>query len=145
VKGVLAPDHIPKNKYQLRILGFPPITFTAVGGLEEELETVDLPDRTAASGGNTKYVEFTARMPTHHVTERIALENWFAQCQDPVPPAYKKIGTLVKQSLSNIGSVSYMLHGLFICKRATQDLEMENEGELDEIEWTFKADRIIAR
>lgn len=145
MKGVLAPDHIPKNKYQLRVTGLPPITFTAVSGLEEELETVDLPDRTTASGGNTKPIEFTARMPTHHVTERIAMENWFSECQDPVPESYKKIGTLIKQSISSLASVSYMLHGLYVCKRSTQDLEMENEGELDEIEWTFKADQIFPR
>jgi len=145
VKGVLAPDHIPKNKYQLLIRGLPPITFTAVAGLEEELEAVDLPDRTKASGGNTKPIEFTARMPTHHVTERIAMETWFRECQDPVLPSYKKIGTLVKQSISSLATVSYMLHGLFLTKRGTQDLEMENEGELDEIEWTLSADQIIPR
>ena len=89
MKGVLAPDHIPKNKYELRVRGLPPITFTAVSGLEEELDKVDLPDRTGASGGNTKNGEFTARMPTHHTTERIALEAWFAECQDPVPRTYK--------------------------------------------------------
>lgn len=145
MKGVLAPDHIPKNKYQLLVRGLPPITFTAVSGLEEELETVDLPDRTAASGGNTKPIEFTARMPTHHATERVAMEAWFSECQDPVALSYKKIGTLVKLSISSLASVSYMLHGLFVCKRSTQDLEMENEGELDEIEWTFKADQITPR
>lgn len=145
MKGVLAPDHIPRNKYQLLIAGMPPITFTFVSGLEEELEAVDLPDRTKASGGNTKPIEFTARMPTHHVTERIAMENWFAQCQDPVLPSYKKIGTLVKQSISSLASVSYVLQGLFLTKRGTQDQEMENEGELDEIEWTMSADRIFPR
>lgn len=145
MKGVIAPDHIPKNKYQLLVSGLPPITFTAVGGLEEELETVDLPDRTRASGGNTKPVEFTVRMPTHHVTERIAMENWYAECQDPVLPTYKKVGTLVKQSISSLATVAYILQGLFVSKRATQDLEMENEGELDEIEWTMSADQIFTR
>jgi hypothetical protein len=145
VKGVLAPDHIPRNKYQLRVRGLPPITFTFVGGLEEELETVDLPDRTTASGGNTKPVTFTVRMPTHHVTERVAMENWFTECQDPVPRSYKKVGTLIKQSISSLASVTYMLHGLYISKRTTQDQEMENEGELDEIEWEMKADRLIPR
>lgn len=145
MKGVLAPDHIPKNKYQLMIRGLPPITFTAISGLEEELETVDLPDRTAASGGHTKYIEFTARMPTHHAAERQALENWFVECQDPVPQSYKKTATLLKQSISSLAQASYLMQGLFVCKRVTQDLEMENEGELDEIEWTFKCDVITPR
>ena len=145
MKGSIQPDHIPKNKYQLIIMGLPPITFTKVSGLEEELETVDLPDRTTASGGNTKAVEFTASMPTHHTSERIALENWYVQCRDPVSPAYKHVGSLVKQSLTGINLVTYVLQGLYPCKRSTPDVEMSNEGELDEIEWTFKADQIFAR
>ena len=145
MKGVLAPDHIPKNKYTLRVLGLPPITFTAVGGLEEELETVDLPDRTRASGGNTKPIEFTVRVPTHHVVERIAMENWYQEGKDPVLPTYKKVGTLTKRSLSNIAFVSYIITGLFISDRKTQDLEMENEGELDEIEYTLSGDNVGTR
>ena len=145
MKGSIQPDHIPKNKYVLTIIGLPPITFTKVSGLEEELETVDLPDRTVASGGNTKAVEFTVSMPTHHTPERIAMENWNLQCRDPVAPNYKKIGTLVKQSLTGINMVSYTLQGLFVKKRSTPDVEMSNEGELDELEWTMSADQIFAR
>lgn len=145
MKGAIFPDHIPKNKFQLIVAGLPSITFVQVSGLEEELETVDLPDRTTASGGNTKAIEFTARMPTHHTPERIALENWFAQCRDPVDPTYKKVGTLVKQSITGMNSVSYILQGMYPSKRSTPDLEMTNEGEEDELEWTFKADQIFPR
>lgn len=145
MKGSIQPDHIPKNKYVLSFMGLPPITFTKVSGLEEELDNVTLPDRTQASGGNTKAGEFTASMPTHHTPERNALENWNIQCRDPVSPAYKKTGTLTKQSLTGMNTVSYILQGCFISKRSTPDVEMSNEGELDEIEWTFKFDQIIAR
>jgi len=75
MKGVIHPDHIPRNKYQLLVDGMPDFTFLNVGNLEEELETVDLPDRTTASGGNTKPIEFTASIPTHHSEERIAMES----------------------------------------------------------------------
>lgn len=145
MKGAIQPDHIPKNKYKLKVVGLPEITFTFVSGLEEELETADMPDRTSASGGNTKYTEFTVRMPTHHAAERIAMENWFTESQDPVDPGYKKVGTLFKSSISGTASVSYLLHGLYVKKRATQDLEMSNEGELDEIEWTMSCDQIFPR
>ena len=140
MKGTIYPDHIPRNKFKLIIQGLPPITFTKVAGLEEELDTVDLPDRTTASGGRTKPLEFTASMPTHHAVERNALEGWFQEGQDPVLPSYKKTGTLVKESLSRIQRVAYLLVGMYPSKRGTADMEMDNDGELDEIEWTFKAD-----
>ena len=145
MKGAIQADHIPKNKYKLKVVGLPEITFTYVGSLEEELENVDLPDRTSASGGNTKYTEFNVRHPTHHVAERIAMENWFTEGQDPVSPNYKKVGTLTKQSLSSMASASYLLQGLYVCKRVTPDLEMANEGELDELEWTMRCDQIFPR
>ena len=145
MKGAIQPDHIPKNKYILKVVGLPTITFTFVGALEEELEKVTLPDRTNASGGNTKPTEFNVRHPTHHIAERIAMENWFVEGQDPVSPTYKKVGTLTKQSLSGMAIASYLLQGLFVWKRNTQDLEMENEGELDELEWAMSVDQIFPR
>lgn len=145
MKGDIRPDHIPMNKFKLIVQGLPLITFTEVAGLEEELETVDLPDRTAASGGQTKPVEFTAKMPTHHTEQRIAMESWYEEGKDPVSPTYKKIGTLVKMSLSGAQTVSYIMNGLFVCKRNTPDLDMSNEGEMDQIEWTLKADSLIPR
>jgi len=145
VKGAIQPDHIPKNKYKLKVVGLPEITFTFVGSLEEELEKVDMPDRTAASGGNTKSTEFNVRHPTHHIAERIAMENWFTEGQDPVSPTYKKVGTLTKISISGTAIASYTLQNLFVWKRVTSDLEMENEGELDEIEWSMSVDQIFPR
>jgi len=145
VKGAIAPDHIPRNKYKLKVVGLPEITFTFVGSLEEELEKVDMPDRTAASGGNTKSTEFNVRHPTHHFIERIAMENWFSEGQDPVFPTYKKVGTLLKRSISGFGIATYLLQGLWVWKRVTSDLEMENEGELDELEWSMSVDQIFPR
>ena len=145
MKGVLQPDHIPQNKYALFVQGLPPIIFTAVSGLEEELDKVSLPDRTFASGGRTKEFEFTVKQPTHHTAERMAMEAWYEEGKDPVALTYKKPGTLVKQSLSGTNIVMYILQGLFVCKRNTNDLEMNNDGELDEIEWTIACDSVIAR
>ena len=145
MKGAIQPDHIPKNKYVLKIVGMPTITWTSVGSLEEELEKVLLPDRTCASGGNTKPTEFDVKHPTHHAAERIAMENWFTEGQDPVQPSYKKVGTLTKQSISGMAIAAYLLQGLFVWKRVTSDLEMENEGELDEIVWSMSVDQIFPR
>jgi len=124
------------------VAGLPPILFTEISGLEEELETVDLPDRTKASGGNTLPVEWTAMHPLHHIVEETALELWFKEGQDPVSPTYKKDATLL--IFSNTGQVikTYALPGTFISKRTIPDLDKANEGEMAANEWTFNSDEV---
>jgi len=143
MKGRVKPDHMPVNKFQLFVAGMPPIEFITISGIEEELQTVDLPDRTTASGGNTAPVEFTATTMMHHSIERNALELWFKEGQDPVSPLYKKVGTLIIKSLTNAKQTVYTLVGLYVSKRATPDLDMANEGDAAIIEWTLKADDMI--
>lgn len=144
MKSVLLPDHIPMNKFELIVVGAPgPLRFTTVAGLTQELQTVDLPDRTKASGGNLTSVEFTASHPKHHVVEDAFLESWFLEGQDPVSPTYKKAGNLVVKSLSGLIVKGYTLINLFVSQRVTPDLDMANEGELFVTEWTFMADNIL--
>jgi len=143
MKGAIQGDHIPVNKYQLLVLGMPPLTFTEVSGIEEELEVAELPDRTVASGGNTKAIEFTGKLPMHHLAEQAAMELWFSSAQDPVLPTYKLPATLVHQSITGNVLRTYSLLGLFPSKRALPDLEMANEGEMAAVEWTFRADDIL--
>jgi len=144
MKGVLQPDHIPLNNYELRVRDLPTITFIEIAGLEEELENVDLPDRTAASGGHSKPIEFTATMPLHHLTEMAAMEQWFQDSHDPVAPNYKKAGTLVLTSITGLVRKSFIITGMFPCKRKTSDLDMANEGELHTVEWTFRGDDVLS-
>ena len=143
IKSVLLPDIVQVNKYQLLIVGMPPMTFTAISGIEEELDTVELPDRTVASGGRTKPVEFDVTQPAHHIIERLAMESWFSMCKDPVLPLHKRVATLLLFSQTNLMQVSYMLMGLFPSKRGLPDLEMENEGEMGTLVWTMKADEML--
>lgn len=142
MKGAILPDHMPVNKYELIVIGLPPLTFTAISGIEDELQTVTLPDQTTASGGNKLPVEFTGTVPAHH-PETIFLDAWFIEGQDPVSPGYKKIATLVLKSLSGLNLKPYPLTGLYISKRGTPDLEMENDGEMAAIVYTFKGDLMI--
>jgi len=143
MKGMILPDHIPVNNYELIVVGGPPIlTFVTFDGIPEELETVDLPDRTVASGGNTKSFETAATHPTHHAVENAYLEAWFLAAQNGVP-GYKRAATLLKKSVSGLVTKSYNLIGMFPSMRETADQEMENEGDLDVTAWTFKGDRII--
>ncbi len=144
MKGDIAPDHIPLNKYQLLVLGtaVPAFTFTEISGIEEELQVTELPDRTVASGGQTNPVEFTARSPMHHISEQAALETWYNEGKDPVDPGYKKSATLIHQSGSGAIVNTYSIVGIFCSKRGLPDLSMENEGELATNEWTFRADEV---
>lgn len=143
IKSILLPDHVQVNKYQLIVAGMPPMIFTAMSSIEEELDTVELPDRTTASGGRTKPVEFDLTQPMHHTLERLAMEGWYsAESSDPVLPTYKKVGTVLAFSQSNIIQVSYMLIGLYPFKRTLPDFELENDGELATIVWGMKADEV---
>jgi hypothetical protein len=143
IKAVIEEDHIPRNKFQLLIAGMPTITFTYVSGIEYELDTVELPDRTKSPGGNAKPVEFTARMPMHHTSERVAMEAWFEECQDPISSTAKKAGTLVTQSGTGQTTVSQSMTGLFLTKKTLPELDYTNEGEMAEIEWTLSADTVL--
>lgn len=143
MKGSVLPDHVPVNNFELMVIGQPRIYFVEVSGIEEELEVVTLPDRTQASGGNTKPGEFTAMTMMHHDIERLALEFWYKEGQDPVSPLYKKPATLIHKRLSGTSTARFALVGLFISKRVLPDLDKNNEGEAAMIEWTFKFDDII--
>jgi hypothetical protein len=143
MKGLLAADHIPINNFEMLIVGMTPMVITEVSGIEEELQTTDLPDRTSASGGNTMPVEFTAKSPMHHTVDQAQMELWFSQCQDPVSVAYKRAGTLIHKSISGETLRTFSLLGLYPTKRSLPDLDMANEGECAFVEWTFKADQVL--
>ena len=143
MKGDIQPDHIPVNKFQLIVVGLPPIHFTQLSGIEEELDVTDLPDRTKATGGNTQPVEFTAMTPLHHTVERAALEAWFQEGQDPVSPTYQKAASLIHSSIGGGSLATFSLIGLFISKRKLPDLDTANEGEMAVVEWTFNANDLL--
>ena len=144
MKGAVKADQIGLNKYELIIIGLPPLTFTAISGIEDELETPTMPDRTIRSGGNKGPVEFTADLPAHHLEQQAAMEAWFLECQDPVSPTYLKVATLLMISATGNIVKSFTLMQALCGKRATPDLEMENEGELAVITWTIKASEMIS-
>jgi len=143
MRGVLQPDHIPKNKFEFSVLGIIPITFTSVKGLEEKLDSVELPDKTRASGGRTGPSEIKCMLPAHHTAEFLALEAWFREGKDPVSPTYKKPATLNFPSISGQGGRSLSLIGVFITNRVMPDFEMKDSGEMAEIEYTFSIDELV--
>jgi len=143
MKGVIQPDHIGRNKYEMTVIGLPPIVFTSLTGLEDELQTTDLPDRTRATGGNRGMAEIVGMHPAHHQLEEAALEVWFRESQDPVSPTYKKVAALTMKSISGLTVRTFTLLGMFPRKRKLPDVEMANEGELAQVEWTFSVDDIL--
>lgn len=143
MKGTIQADHMPTNRYALTFLNFVTLTPTEISGLEDELETVELPDRTRASGGNRGPSEFTIMIPMHHTVEVVAMELWFVQSQDPVAPDYKKVGTLTHKSLTDATGRAYTLSGVFVTKRKLPDLEMAGEGEMATCEYTLSVDDIL--
>ncbi len=144
MKGVILPAHIAVNKYELVMVGLPALTAIEISGLDEELDNIELPDRTRVSGGNTKPVECTIKIPMHHVVEFAAMESWYREGQDPVSPLYKKDGSLLYKSISTIGpTVSFSLFGVFLTQRKTPDLEMKNEGDMAIVEYKMSIDFIL--
>jgi len=143
MKGAILPDHIPVNNFELLVIGLPPLTPTEVSGIEDELVTTDLPDRTKASGGERNPGEFTIMLPMHHTVEQAAMEVWFKEGQHPISPGYKKPGTLIHKSGSGNVLRTFSLLGAFASKRVLPDLEMVNEGEMATVEWTISYDDIL--
>jgi len=141
MKGAVQAGHIPVNNYELIVVGLPQILFVTISGLEDETESVDLPDRTVASGGNTKPIEFTGTTFEHHIAERAALEIWRLEGIDPVSPLYKKVGNIIKRDIHGVIKSTQTLVGLWIMKKKNADLDLANEGDPALIEWTFKTDK----
>ena len=141
LQGKIQDDHIPVNKFTLKPLGLIDIVFITVSGLEKELEMADMPDRTKQSGGNTKAGEFTATTALHHAAEMAALNLWFKANQDPIAPLLAKIPcTLTRESISGNIVRSIAILGVQITKQKEPDSDMNNEGELAVMEWTFAFD-----
>lgn len=142
LKGKIQENHSPVNSYQLSVTGLPTLFLTKVTGIEEELEVIELPDRTQASGGQTKPFEFVISQPMHHEIEVAAVEAWYADSKGPVAPGYKKPAILTHSRISGEDAERYSISGCFPNKRKLPDLESANEGDMAVIEWTIKADKI---
>lgn len=139
-KFVIEPDHIPINNYRFSVLGLPPITYTSIGALEKELDSVNLPDGTQASTGRTKPGETEVAVPMHHALQVAAMDAWYVEGQDPISPTYKKTGTMVYFSGTHLRQMVKTLIGVFCYKEGTPDVEMGDDGEMAVMKYTLKWD-----
>lgn len=144
MKGKIRPNHIAKNSFELIIVGIlaPKLSPIEVGDISDVLDVVDLPDRTRASGGNKQAGDFTILIPSHHDIEIAACEAWFKEAQSPVSAVYKKTGVFNKKTLDGKVRRSYALTGAFISERNMTTVSLENEGEMDAVEFKINFDDI---
>ena len=140
LKGLIQPDHMPIKKFRMKPLGLLDIVVITMSGLEKELETTALPDRTEQSSGNTKAGEFTMTTALHHEAEMAALNLWFKAGQDPVLPGNKLPCTFSITSISGDASRDVAMVGVRIKKKKYPDVDMNDEGTLAVCEWTLGYD-----
>jgi len=141
LKGTIATNHIPVNKYTLSVATQPEFIFTTVSGVEQETAGTVLPDNTRASGGEQQPFDLTCEIPLHHSAEVVALEAWFKEGKDPVTATYKKVGTMIYKDISGAVKKSLQLNGMWITKLKYPDTDMSNEeGEMAVLEVTFSVD-----
>lgn len=144
IKGVLEGNRVQVNKFVLTIVPFeiPSPVFTRISGLEMELDTVDLPDRTTRSGGREKQLEFEVDQPMHHSVEVFFMEAWWMACANTLP-GYLKLGALRILNEYIGTSKQFTLFNLWLSKRSQSDLDLDNDGDMAIITWTMKADSFI--
>lgn len=142
LKGKIQPDHIPGNKYELRIVGFPTITIISISGMETEVDSTELPDRTMATGGQVGTSEVEVVIPQHHTEENLAMEVWLREGKDPVTPTYKKQAVLTKTSNSGETSAEWSFSGTWIKKRSISDAAFEQQGDMATVSYTLSVDEI---
>ncbi len=147
LQGSIQPDHLSQAKFTFNIIGLPPLHPITVSGLGDEIDTVELPDQTMASGGGIKPTELTITFPGHggnHAIEVEAMEIWYKECKGNVSPNYKKAGTLTVHSISGSHSRSYGITGVFVTKRSISDLDMNNDGDMHTHEYGLSIDAVEA-
>lgn len=144
MKGEIQADKFPLNKYEMFITGVGRILFTAITGLEEALDVVDLPDRTRSSGGRTQPLEFEVQVPAHHRDDILKMERWFRENRDPVLPTGKKAVTVTMISDSRLQTLTANLLGVFPRGRTIPDLDRTNDGEAAMFTYAMSADEVLA-
>jgi hypothetical protein len=144
IKNVIQVNRYPVNKYSLVVQpGVGQILLVSISGLEEELDAPELPDRTVRSGGRSKPIEFDGVQPMHHTQEVLVMETWWGLCKLSLL-GYLKLASLIHFDESGlIPTRKFTLPNIWVSKRAHTDQELENDGDMNTITWTFKADQIL--
>jgi hypothetical protein len=145
MKSVLQPEHVARNRYEMIVLGMPSFTFTKLTGIEQALDVVDLPDRTKASGGRAQAGTMGAAIPAHHTLEYAAMLAWIEDAKAPVGENYKKTATIILKPIGNSVAKTRTITvlGVWPSKKAISDQEMDNDGEMTELEVDLNFDDML--
>ncbi len=143
IKNVIPENRVPVNKYALIVQpGVGEITLTSIGGLEEELDAPELPDRTVRSGGRAKPGSTDIVQPMHITAEVALMEAWYALCKLSLP-GYLKLAVLIQFDESGlVPTKRWTLPNVWLMKRLHTDSELENDGDMSTITWTMSYDEI---
>lgn len=143
IKGIIPANRIPVNKYDLVVQpGVGTITLISIGGLEEELDAPEMPDRTVRSGGRAKPGSTDLVQPMHITAEVALMEIWYALCKHSLL-GYLKLAVLIGFDETGLIPVKrWTLPGCWLMKRLHSDNELENDGDMSTITWTMSYDEI---
>lgn len=142
-KYTLSPNPILTTNYRLQAVGLPDIPFVTVGGLEQEIPKVDIPDKTQASSGRANPSETEVTVPAHENVAIAAMNAWFEQGQDPIDPSYKKTCNMVYDSGNFINARNLTMVGVWVSSQGTPDVAMGEDGEMAVFTYTLCYDGIL--
>lgn len=144
IKNVIQENRIQMNKFSFQAQpGVGAITLVSIGELAKELDKADLPDRTSRSGGRVKQATTELVQPAHHDLEVLAMDAWFAECQDPVTPTHLKIVTIVKFDQAGLPRRVLTLTNCWLSNKVESEMDLDNDGDQATITWTLEYDNIL--
>jgi hypothetical protein len=141
IKGEVLPGAAPRSKFRVFVGGLPPFYASKFTGLESELETVELADRTMQSAGNTKASTADVSGYVHHSVEAAAWDAWWVQSQAG-GAGYKRAATVEVMGADDIPVAIYALAGVFPMKWSLGDLD-KTSTEATEITYSLSVDSVI--
>lgn len=142
LKGVIPKDIIAANKFTVAVDNVE-ILAVSVSGPDESLQTVELPDGTAASGGRTDPSESTIVIPQHATEAKLFMDTWWNSCKDPVQPtAYKNV-TVIGTSSTGAQSATDTWIGAFIKGRKSAEYSLEDGTTMTVLEYSVSIDDVF--
>lgn len=139
-KGSIAPDGrtLRTNAGIVKLPGRGRVNAIKIGGWDEEIGTVDLPDFTSASAGDSEPFDLAITFAAQDTETNNWMNEWWLASKDQVP-GYKKIVTLMYpfDRSGNTGNIVNM-HGCHVKKRGVPEVTMGPRGELLGKTWVLR-------
>ena len=144
-KGAVLANHIPVNNFKMTVTGGNvDLLFITLTMPEFETETIDLPDRTQASGGNVLPGESVGSIMGHHNSEVDYLETWRKDGIGKVKTTYKRACTIAEYGIDGKIVRSQGWKGVRIKKVKKTDRDLADPGAPAMYEYTFGIDELLS-